>query len=118
MKRLSDYKGDDSLKLWADILEDVSTIMEDEKVQAAWLNKPIIGIASTIMSTHPKEIKSILLRIDKSPLDGLNIIKRLVVLLNEVQEDPELEAFFGLQSQSEIVESSGSATENTKAKGK
>ena len=115
MKRLSDYKGDESIKLWSDLLEDAGKIMTDEKVQEAF-GKPIIMIATTILQTHGKEIKRILLRIDKTPLDGLNIMKRLVVLIDEVQADPELSAFFGLQSQIEIEGSSGSATENTKAK--
>ena len=114
MKRLSDYKGEKAIDLWADLIELAAEIMTDEEVQSAFL-EPKIVLAKVMLRRHPKEVYKIIKRIDNSPVDGLNILVRLVHLLNEFTENEELKAFFGLQSQSEIEGYSGSAMENTEA---
>ena len=35
MKKLSDYKGDDAILLWADLLEPITAIISDKKVAVA-----------------------------------------------------------------------------------
>lgn len=115
MKKLSDYKGEKAIDLWADLIELAADIMTDEEVQAAFM-EPRIVLAKVMLRKHPKEVYKIIKRIDNAPTDGLNILVRIVNLINEFTENDELMSFFGLQSQSVTEESSGSATENTEAK--
>lgn len=115
MKRLSDYKDEAAIDLWADLLEYASIIFTDPEVKKV-ANGSKIGLAKTMLKLHKKEVCNMLLAIDDEPIDGLNIVIRLVSILNEVGEDPELRDFFGLQGQQEKQESSGSATEITEEK--
>ncbi len=117
MKRLSDYQGEEAIELWADLLDPISDILTDTQVaQETKAGKPPIVIAKTILKNHKDAAVKILLRIDPEPLDGLNIIIRLVALIAEIGGRSELKSFFGYAGQ-EIMEneSSGLAMENTEA---
>ena len=115
MKKLSDYKGEDAIDLWADLLEPMSDIFSDAevaKVVASGASKMMI--AKTILKTHKKEAEAMMLRIDPEPLNGLNIILRLIAILADIGEHEEIKSFFGFAEQeSEEGKSSISVTENT-----
>ena len=115
MKRLSDYQGNDAIELWADLLDPISDIMTDKEIaKVTQEGKPPIEIAKTILKRHKKAAAEILLRIDPEPLDGLNIIIRLVAVLVEIGERNDVKTFFGYAAQENVNnESSGSATEST-----
>ena len=113
MKKLSDYQGEAAIDLWADLMDTASVIINDPKVRKK-SGGSRIALAKTMLKLHKKEVCKILLRIDDTPINGLNILVRLLGLLEEAFDDPYLRAFFGMQSQNETEESSGSATENTK----
>ena len=117
MKRLSDYKGEEAIELWADLLDPVTKILANKEVSnAAKAGKPILVIAKEMLKTNAKEVTEILLRIDDTPLTGLSIPARLISMLNEMQESEELRGFFNSAEQEKTAEeSSGSATENTEA---
>ena len=117
MKRLGDYKGDEAIELWADLLEPLTRILQDKKVEAAMRSgKAIFQVASDILKAHSKDASEMLLRIDPTPLDGLNIVLRLAELVKELSEREELRAFFGFTPQAMTdKESTGSPTENTEA---
>lgn len=115
MKRLSDYKGEEAIDLWADIIESVSEIIKDPELQNIANNVSVIDAAKYILKTHKKETCDVLLRIDDTPINGLNVLIRTVSVLSEIGEIPELADFFGMQGQNEVSESSGSAMENTEA---
>lgn len=114
MKRLSDYKGEAAIDLWADLLEYASDIFTDPEVRKA-MNGSKVKLAKTMLKLHKKEVCDMLLAIDETPVNGLNVIARLVTILNEIGEDPDLKDFFGLQGQKDQEEYSGSAMENTEA---
>lgn len=120
MKKLSDYKDNEAIELWADLLEPLSKILSDKKIATVFRSgKPKIEIAKEILKKHSKEAKTILLRIDPTPIDGMNIVLRLVTLLAEIGENPEIKAFFGFAEQEQTEdESSTSVTENIGAKKK
>ena len=115
MKKLSDYQGEAAIELWADLLEPLTAILGDAEIaKVVQSGKPRMMIASTILKNHKKEAEEILLRIDPEPLDGLNIVVRLVGILVEIGERPDIKAFFGFAAQEKMEsESSGSPTAST-----
>lgn len=117
MKRLSDYQGDDAIELWADLLDPIGEILTDEEIRKVVKSgESKLKIAQTILRTHKKDAAEILLRIDPVPLNGLNVIVRLVALLTEIGERSDMKAFFGYAAQeNQQSESSGSVMENTEA---
>ena len=115
MKKLSDFKGEEAIDLWADLLDYATVIFTDPEVRK--LRKaPKATIAKVMLKLHKKEVCNMLLTIDDTPIDGLNIMIRLISLLKEIESDPDLKDFFDLQGQREKTESSGSATAATKEK--
>ncbi len=114
MKRLSDYKDDEAIELWADLLEPIGRIIMDDAVKSSIKggNAPIV-IAHTILKDHSKDAAEILLRIDPAPLNGMNIVTRLVALIKEIGTNEDMKDFFGFAGTKMVGASSGSATENT-----
>lgn len=115
MKKLSDYKGDEAIELWADLLEPIAKIAGDGEVRKIWESGlPKILVAKKILKMYKKEVTEILLRIDDTPLTGLNIIIRLVNIITEIDDAEELKDFLSLSGQEKTVNvSTGSVMENT-----
>ena len=118
MRRLSDFKGDEAIDLWADLLEPLTKILGDKKVaDSIKAGLPKMIIAKDILKTHKKETEEILLKIDPEPLDGLNIVLRLVNIIVELGENDMIRSFFGFAEQAKKdSESSGSVMESTEEK--
>ena len=119
MKKLSDYKGDDAIELWADLLDPLTVIFTDhdfrQTVQNNKSNKLLI--AKTLLKNHKSEVVEILSKIDPEPINGLNIVTKLITLISEIGENEEVRAFFGYAGEVKTDgESSGSVTGNTEAK--
>ena len=117
MKRLSDFEGEAAIDLWADLMDSLSVIFSDPEIQkhAGGSN---LDMAKAMLKAHKKEVCDILLAIDDTPINGMNILVRLVAIFDEVAEDPTLRDFFAMQGQNVTGKSSGSATANTKEKEK
>lgn len=118
MKKLSDYKGDEAIDLWADLLDPLTKILGDKKVKdVIQSGKSKMEIAKEILKHHKKEAVEIMLRVDPEPIDGLNIILRLVAILSDIGQNDEIKSFFAYaEAVKTESESFGSATENTEAK--
>ena len=116
MKKLSDYKGEDAIELWADLLEPLSAMFTNPKVIEVYKDKgaSVMSKAKAILKECKSETIQFLERVDETPVDGLNILIRLVQLLAELEEDESLKGFFEFagQEKTESV-SSGSVTEST-----
>ena len=117
MKKLTDYKDNEAIDLWADLLDPLSDILTDEKIRkVVQSGKSKMDIVKEILKRHKKQATEILLRIDNTPIDGLNIIVRLVDLVTDIGENEEIRGFFGYAEQDQTEdESSGSPTENIEA---
>lgn len=118
MKKLSDYKGEEAIDLWMDLLDPIGNILQNEKIKWAYKKsggKDRIQVAKAIIKECKADAIQILLRIDPTPIDGLNIITRLIDLLVELEESEELKPFFHSAGTATGGESSGNATENTEA---
>lgn len=120
MKKLSDHKGEEAIAMWADLLKPFGAIVNDEKIaKLVKSGKDRILIASKILEFHKKEATEILLRIDDTELNGLNILIRLANILQELGESEELRDFFGYAGQAMMQNGySGLPTENTGDDGK
>lgn len=100
MKKLSDYKGEDALELWDRLLDPLSAIIGNPEIKAIVRSgKNKLEIARALLRVQRKEIVEILLMIDPEPIDGLNIVSRLISLLSEIGQNDEVKAFFGYAAQ-------------------
>ena len=115
MKKLSDYQGAEAIELWADLLEPFMTIFTSEKVKSGFTKGlPAMDLATIVLKSNPKEAEKILLRIDNTPVNGVNVLMRLMALINDMISDEDAQSFFGFAAQAKEADvSSGSATENT-----
>lgn len=117
MKRLSDYTDEEAIDLWADLLDPITVIIKDPNLQDLRQKAPI-EMAKEIIKLHKSEVTEILLRIDPTPITGLNLIVRVVDVIMEIEESSEIMSFFDSSEPSEQQKPFGSATANTQAKGK
>lgn len=117
MKTFSDFKGDDAIDLWADLLEPITKVISDPEVKKVVTSgKSKIIIAKELCKGHKQEVTEILQRIDDTPIDGLNLMIRLIDILEDIGEQPEIKSFFGSAAEEQTeIESSGSPMESTEA---
>lgn len=121
MKRLSDHKGEEAFDLWVDVLDLITEMFDDPEIikdiqqaQNEKTNKAKILIAKSILKRHKSEAIKIMLRIDPTPLDGMNIVTRLATIIMELGENEEIRSFFASAAQVKMEEiPSGSPTGNT-----
>ena len=115
MKKLSDYKDEEAIELWADLLDPFIEIVGDPKISGMLrAQRPPVLTARAILKEYKTQATQILLRIDPTPLNGLNILIRLVELLSEIGKDPTIQGFFVSQPKENKDEKSfGSVTETT-----
>ena len=115
MKKLADYKGEEAIDLWADLLDQITAILGDKEIADAFRSKePNIVKAKKILKLHKAEAIEIMTRIDPTPVDGLNAITRVVEIIMEVSKAEELKGFFSNAGQEKTANASfGSATANT-----
>ena len=117
MKKLTDYKGEEAIELWADLLDPLTNIFSDKEVQDSIVTgASALSKAQTILKTHKNDAVTILLKIDPTPIDGLNLIARLLSLVLEIEHSEVFADFFGsAQPEKTESETSGSVTVLTQA---
>lgn len=100
MKKLSDYKGEEAIELWADLLEPIAELISSKEIaDTIKSGASKITIAKTILKNNPDKAVSILERIDDTPVDGMNVIVRLIELLAEMGSNDTVKSFFGYAGQ-------------------
>ena len=111
---MKERTNDQSLELFADLLEPFAEILQDEEVSAAFkAEKPVRGI-SVAIKRHKKEVVEILARIDgKDPAEYKVNVLSLPMRLLRLVSLPEVKELFRSQGQVTTAAFSGSATENT-----
>lgn len=115
MKRLSDYKDEAAIELWGGLIQPISAIVGKDAVKAEIKNenKTIATIAAVILRECPAEVAKILTTIDDSPLNGFNVLPRLIAIINEISESEEFSSFFKFAGQESAANvSTGSAMES------
>ena len=116
MKKLADYKGEEAIELWADLLDPMTNILSDPKMaKLMGSGKPPLLIAKGILKEHKTDAVEIMLAIDPEPIDGVNIVTRLVSVVLEFLNNEDIKGFFASAGQAQMVNASGgSATGSTK----
>lgn len=107
--------NDESLELFADLLEPVASILADgEVLNALQSGGPMIRAVSLAIKRHKTEVVEVLARIDgEDPATyKVNIVALPFRLLN-ILNSPEVKDLFTGLEQSNAAVSSGPATENT-----
>lgn len=117
--KLTDFKGTEAIDVLAKIITPISVIVNDAEFQRLIKTKgsPIMNVIKYILNTFPDEILDIYEPLTKEKREDATPIK-LIQLLADIANDPELSALFFSQSQTEDLNASGSATENTEENGK
>lgn len=118
--KLSDFKDEAALDLLAEIIDPAAEIFSDTKI-ANILRKngaPAEAVKIAIKN-HKKSVIQIMAAMEGVPFEEYHCnVFSLPIKLLEILNDKELVEFFTSQGQIMEEKSSGSATENTKVKGK
>lgn len=106
--RLSDFKGEDAIELLANIMEPASKILNDEKVKEL-KGQSYMDIAVYVLKNHKSEVLEVYNLLYDEEATPIRLINMLLDILN----DPELKSLFISQGQNEENPLSGSAMEST-----
>lgn len=96
--KLSEYKNEEAIELLADIIEPVGEILSDEKVKNAFRTMPKHKVVSFVLKKYPKEIVSILARVEGVPEDKYE--GNIATMMKEVMDiinDEVFSDFFSSQ---------------------
>ena len=119
--RLSDYKNEAALELFADMMEPAGAILADDEVKEAFSAQPMdkAGIVRLLMKKHPSEVLEIIRLIDGGDPKTYTIsFLQIPVKLMDLLSDPDVIMLFTPQGQNAESDASGSATGNTEEDGK
>lgn len=105
--------NEESLDLFADLLEPVAEILADKDVKEAFESKKICGVKLAIKN-HKAEVIQILALVDGIPVEEYKVsVFTLPMKLLELLNKPEVSELFQSQGQMKVAATSGSATGNT-----
>lgn len=108
--------NEESLDLFADLMEPVANIIADEEIRES-VNKgePRVRTASKAIKNHKAEVIQILALLEGVPVEEYHVnLLALPVKLVRLLSTPEVQELFTGAEQKTDAASSGSATENTK----
>ena len=112
--RFSDFKGEEAVDVLADIMLPASDIITDEefKKMCRTAGIPYIKLAGYILKEHKSAVLDMYEPLMREPKAEATPVK-LVQLIMDIVQDPDLSNLFFSQGQSEALKSSGSAMEST-----
>lgn len=115
MKRLADYKDEAAFDLLAELLEPFAKIFANEELKAIWSTKPKIEVAKFLFSNQKSECIQLIKAIDPEiEITPFSILKCVLDLVIDVQNDPVIKDFFTYAEQTtDVSGGSGSAMEST-----
>lgn len=114
MKTLADYKDDEAIDVWMDMLDPIVKIMQDKEIATMYrAKKPYMQIIKKAVKKHKKDVEKIVLAIDDTPITATNFMPRLVGNVLLILNDKDCKGFFVSQAQTEVQNASAPATETT-----
>lgn len=113
--KLSEIKGVDAVETVANIIDPLTTILADEKIQKdIQTQKPVLLIVKDMLTAHKQQVLEFLAYLNmKDPKEFNPSIIELVKMLTEVLKDEEVIDLFRSQGQMMGDVSFGSVTEST-----
>lgn len=115
MKKLSEYKDEEALDMLADLIDPVVDIFGDKEVANYYKGGVKLKAVQIAIKNHKPAVINMLAILEGVPRDEYhcNLLTLPKLLLN-IFNDPDLTAFFDVQSEKDSETLSGSATENIK----
>jgi hypothetical protein len=112
--KLSDFKGKEAVDVIAKIMVPAFHIMNDETMKDMWSkeHRTVVECCAYALKTHTQYVLDIYEALSKEKRNKATPPK-IIALLLDIINDPDLRDLFSLQSQTGISTPSGSATENT-----
>ena len=111
--KLSDFTGDKAVEVLADIMIPASTIMADEGFkEMVKKGTSYMNIAGYILKQHKSAVLDMYEPLMQESREKATPIK-LIQLIMDIVQDPELSNLFTSQGQQETLTSSGSAMAST-----
>lgn len=129
--KLSDYKGEKAIEVFADLLSPISKILTDKELRKMITSytddskdsegekkKPTkIEIIQKAIKSNASAVLEMMAILNDVPVEGYEpSFAELTVSMLEMLNDEELESLFTSQGQKETEKPSGSATVNTEVK--
>lgn len=121
--RLSDFKGEEAIDVLADIIEPLTSIINDSEIKkmAKQEKRPAaVKFLKPMLKNHKSELIEVLAILNRKPVEEFKdemTLVNLPVMVLDLINDPEVQKLFRSQGQKTVtpLASSGSATENTEA---
>ena len=111
--KLSEFTGEKAVEILADIMIPASTIIADENFKAMVnQGETYMTIAGYILKQHKEAILDMYEPLMQEPRDKATPIK-IVQLIMDIVQDPELNSLFTSEGQQETLTSSGSVMAST-----
>lgn len=112
--KLSEFKGKEAVEVIAKIMVPAFHIMNDSKMKEMWNveHRNVAECCAYALKTHTTYVLDIYEALAKEKRNKATPPK-IIALLLDILNDPELRDLFSLQGQTGALTPSGSATENT-----
>jgi hypothetical protein len=121
--RLSDFKGEEAIEVFAEIVEPLTNIICDEEIQKLAKEKAMtVKYVKPALKNHKKEIIQVLACLNRKTVEDFEkeiTLLNLPIMIVDLINDPEVQNLFRSQGQITPISSaySGSAMENIEAEG-
>lgn len=116
--KLSEFKGEESLILMADLLDPATVIFSDKKISEAYASKNNLIFAKELLKLHSREIIQIFAILNKESYEEYEkkvTLPQLFSQLLELINDDEIKSLFTSQGLKTAKTSTISAMENIEA---
>ena len=113
MKKLSEYKDEEALDMLADLIDPVVDIFGDKEVANYYRGGVKLKAVQLAIKNHKPAVISMLAILERVPREEYHCnLLTLPKILLTIFNDPDLTAFFDVQSEKDSKPLSGSATVN------
>jgi len=114
MKKLSDFKDEEAIRITSKLMSPIVLIVADKEMQKFKGN--LFSFGTALLEKHPDEVKTLLAILNDTDLDDYHfnakeVFEGVILMLN----DEDLLSLFGLQMQTST--SSASASVSSEVKG-
>lgn len=115
--KISDFKGNEAIEILADIMMPISAIVNDDEFKSQIAKRePLMNTVTYILKNHADDVLDMYEPLTKEKREEATPTK-IIKLLVDIANDPDISGLFFSQGQTEDATSSGSAMESTEENG-